>query len=201
LVCGAPEPPQVKSGIQVHTDRLRGKKGVVVMDNRFTEGRDMKKIKCIQCGTEMPKKTPACPSCGERNKVAGHLSGVEVVLMLIPVGFMFWWLANRDQTNVAKEATPTPVEQTISSDRYITGSNYFGCIEKDRHNRIFAMIVQNDTKAFTKALGAAIPSGACVVLKQGQKVFLDDVEITTGLIKIRPEGEVTSYWAIREVIK
>jgi len=38
---------------------------------------------------------------------------------------------------------------TIAQDFYITGPNYFGCIDKEKHNSLVSMIVQNDTQAFT----------------------------------------------------
>jgi hypothetical protein len=90
---------------------------------------------------------------------------------------------------------------TIAQDFYITGPNYFGCIDKEKHNSLVSMIVQNDTQAFTKGLGKAIKNGACIRFPQGKRVFGLDVEITTGLIRIRPEGSDIAYWTVRQAIK
>lgn len=89
----------------------------------------------------------------------------------------------------------------IAQDFYITGPNYFGCIDKEQHNSLLSMILQNDTQAFTKGLGKAIRSGACTRFPQGKRVFGLDVEITTGLIRIRPEGSDIAYWTVRQAIK
>lgn len=88
-----------------------------------------------------------------------------------------------------------------AQDYYIRGPNYFGCVNKEKHNNLISIIVNNDTQAFNKGLGNAIKTGDCIRFPKGRKVFGIDVEISTGLIRIRPEGSETSYWTIREAIK
>lgn len=156
-------------------------------------------IKCTNCGKEIAQKAPSCPKCGHPNKIANHLSGKESLLLLAPAFLLLWWLAS-GSSNTTKDSS-SAATPTANQGEFITGDNYFGCTEKERHNALISMISQNDTAAFTKALRRSLASGECIQFIRGSKIFLQDAEMTTGLQRLRLEGEENSYWAVREATK
>jgi hypothetical protein len=136
------------------------------------------------------------PSRNQRGLTIIHILGLLVFGGIVAL-FVFGETDSQKRERM-KVAEASPAQ---SDNKFITGSDYFGCLEKDRHGTLLSMLVQKDEKAFAKSLARALNSGACIRFKQGAKVFLQGVELTSGLIRLRVEGDEASYWAVREVIK
>jgi hypothetical protein len=82
----------------------------------------------------------------------------------------------------------------------ITGGPWFGCLDKEVHSKISKIGVSGDKEAFKKVLLGALMAGACVQLKSGQSVYLEDTSIFSGLVKLRPQGETSGYWTNIEAV-
>jgi len=83
----------------------------------------------------------------------------------------------------------------------ISGSNYVGCTNKKYYEKLVNYAVQNDLVAFKKALTIGILTGMCTIFKYGEKVYITDVSIFSGLIKVRRPGEIIEYWTVPEAVK
>jgi hypothetical protein len=144
----------------------------------------------------LPMRRTGMPQRRERGLTIIHVLGLVVLASI--VSLLIFGETDNQKRERQKPAAASPAQ---SDDKFITGPDYFGCIDKERHNSLLSMLVQKDEKAFASALARALNSGACVRFPQGRKVFLQDVEITSGLVRLRMEGQEASYWAVREVIK
>ena len=61
--------------------------------------------------------------------------------------------------------------------------------------------MQHDEVAFKKALMAGVLSGICTVFKLGEKVYITDTSIFSGLVKVRRPGETIEYWTAIEAVQ
>lgn len=130
--------------------------------------------------------------------------GVAVIISMLAVSF------GEDSSTasvvqsreVVSEKPPLPQQERLDVDEFIIKKELFACEVKENYKQILRMAAQQDQVAFSAALGAGLESGECVILKEGQKVFVQDTEILSGLIQVRPQGETKNYWvknlAIRE---
>lgn len=78
---------------------------------------------------------------------------------------------------------------------------YFGCVSRDYYDRAVKFLVQQDQDAFGEHVARGVMSGQCVVLKKGAKVYLDDISVLSGVVKLRPAGSTKAYWTTHEVIR
>jgi hypothetical protein len=81
-----------------------------------------------------------------------------------------------------------------SGELRITGESYIGCQMRDDYEYLTSLSVQGDMDAFRTAYATAIVTGRCVKLKPGATVYLDDTALFSGLIRVRPKGELAAYW-------
>lgn len=83
----------------------------------------------------------------------------------------------------------------------ITGESYFGCMDRKFMDTLTRMAVQKDTAAFNKALTSGILAGRCILFKRGERVFITESSWSSGLTKLRREGDIASYWANAQAIR
>lgn len=83
----------------------------------------------------------------------------------------------------------------------ISGEPWWGCQDRNELQSINKMLYQGDKKAWANSLAEGIAKGRCIMFNNGQKVFLDDTAIFSGLVKVRPEGSIKKYWTNTEAVK
>jgi len=84
--------------------------------------------------------------------------------------------------------------------RTITENAIFGCKSQSQFERIFSYLVQGDKKAWNKAMIDALLSDNCTYLTTGEEVFIRDIAIFSGMIKIRLKGSLDEYWTNIEAV-
>jgi flagellar biosynthesis GTPase FlhF len=94
-----------------------------------------------------------------------------------------------------QEANTNPGEKKISSD------GFFGCADQEFFEKLVGYIVQKDMDALKQGLALGMTTGQCTMFKKGEKVFLADTAIFSGLIKLRRQGSMTEYWTNIEATK
>ena len=77
----------------------------------------------------------------------------------------------------------------------------FGCVHREYMDKLAKYRADNDREAWMSALQAGTTAGECAQFAPGEKVFLDDTALFSGLVKIRKPGETVAYWTIMEAIK
>lgn len=75
-----------------------------------------------------------------------------------------------------------------------------GCVSKEAYEQLTKIAVQGDKEAFSRALAAGVLSGQCTIFSRGAVVFIDDTAIFSGLVRLRPQGQVQAYWTAMETI-
>lgn len=86
----------------------------------------------------------------------------------------------------------------FADSKTILSDGYFGCIDENKFKKIVTYVSQGDREAFKQSLGTEILSGKCTMFSKGEEVFLVDVAMLSGMVKIRRKGDTTEYWTNRE---
>ena len=90
---------------------------------------------------------------------------------------------------------------TISGQRTITGDDYIGAIARADHDRLTNYAIQQDLDAFRSFLNAGLLAGTLTEFNQGERVFVADTAILSGLVKVRRQGETVEYWTNIEAVR
>ena len=78
----------------------------------------------------------------------------------------------------------------------ISGDQYIGCVDRDYFEKLSEFATQQDTEALT----AGLLAGTCTIFERGERVYLSDTAIFSGLVQVRRAGEVAEYWTNTEAI-
>lgn len=84
--------------------------------------------------------------------------------------------------------------------RAVKSGTWLGCKDKDTKNELTDYLVDNDRVAVERAAMGYMLEGRCTIFKTGERVFVVDAALFSGLVKIRREGEYVSYWTNYEAI-
>ena len=105
----------------------------------------------------------------------------------------------REDHREASKATAS--FQSKDGSKYIAQS-FPACTSKELLSKLIEMNeVQHDMVAYKNLVTAGVITGECIVLRPGEKVFIVDRTLFTGLIKIRRPGELNEYWTVMEAIE
>lgn len=99
-------------------------------------------------------------------------------------------------TSIASNQQPNPSDGS----RVVSRGASAGCANKEAYEQLTKIAVQGDSEAFTRALAGSVITGQCVIFERGTVVFIDDTAILSGLVRIRPKGQVSAYWTAMETI-
>ncbi|MFZ5774165.1 MAG: hypothetical protein ACOY3Z_01575 [Thermodesulfobacteriota bacterium] len=91
--------------------------------------------------------------------------------------------------------------EASADEKVVTGNNHYGCTSLDYQKKLLGFVVDRDRAAFERGLAAGIAAGGCTVFHTGDRVFLADTAITSGMVKLRRKGEVAEYWTAMEAIR
>ncbi|MDP9990411.1 hypothetical protein J2W28_000206 [Variovorax boronicumulans] len=103
----------------------------------------------------------------------------------------------------AAKAPVAPIAQPSAQgdgSRVVSRASSAGCVNREVYDQLTKIAVQGDSEAFTRALGGSIITGQCVIFKRGDLVFIDDTAMFSGLVRLRPKGQVLAYWTAMETI-
>lgn len=78
--------------------------------------------------------------------------------------------------------------------------NYFACKSEREFDRGNTIRRSGDSEALQQWITGALLSGGCLWLKTGTPVYDEGAGKTLGNIKIRPKGEIQSYYTQAGVI-
>jgi hypothetical protein len=99
-------------------------------------------------------------------------------------------------TGSGGSSSVTPGEKTI------TGHGpCIGCISRDDYDKLTAYVVQGDREAFGRLLTEGLSTGRCVEFKKGETVYVMDVGVMSGAVKVRRKGETQEYWTAIESVR
>ena len=79
---------------------------------------------------------------------------------------------------------------------HIKGGPVLGCKDKDDLRRVAGL--QGDKAAMNNAMAELLNAHKCVMLGDGEKVFLEQVKWFSGETAVRRQGETVAYWTIAE---
>ncbi len=82
----------------------------------------------------------------------------------------------------------------------ISGSQWFGCSDREYFEKLIGYAVDKDNEAFKRALAAGVVAGNCTLFKNGEAVYTVDTAIFSGLVKVRRKGETQEYWTNLEAV-
>lgn len=118
---------------------------------------------------------------------------------------MFWnaklrWLTIDTAAALAAAALCAALltEPVYAAPQAITKESSIGCKNKEVKRKLVSMAIDKDIEAFKKLALATILTGECRFFSAGDQVHLEDTAIFTGLICLRPRGEVSCYWTESE---
>jgi hypothetical protein len=89
---------------------------------------------------------------------------------------------------------------SFAETRRISRDASFGCLSRDTYEKLVDLAVQGDNVAFQKLLTAAFLTGECIPFERGQTVYIEDTKLFSGMVKVRPSGEVQGYWTAIEAV-
>lgn len=165
---------------------------------------------CPGCGYTVGFGVFTCPMCKRSllgvqfRAIPSPLQGALITCGAILVGLFLLAVALPDKpTSIAgapavqaSTAAPAPLGRMT-----VQKGTWFGFRDRELLDRSFKIAAQGDKDAWAKVMTQAMSSGACIPLKPGEEVFLDDTAVMSGLVKIRRKGETASWWTNYEAVK
>lgn len=154
--------------------------------------------KCQYCMTSISMDASKCPNCQEwlvkRNSFGSALGRLVAIFFLCMVilcsGISFLSYFNDSGGSYPSEYT--------SSKKVIKNGSWPGCATKEMMAKVEGFARAKDEEAFAKFMLDGELNGSCTVFSEGEKVFLVEGEVFSGLAKVRREGEIVEYWIARE---
>lgn len=163
----------------------------------------MKLIECPSCHEKISDEAEACPHCGyplakkqkEKAARAATLGCLGVLAIIILIGVLLSFFGGGPETPQKQEAAAP------SGDKTISGEHWFGCSDREVYEKLVGFAADKDTEAFNSGLAAQLLSGQCKTFQSGETVIIADTAIFSGMVKVRPKGDVTEYWTALEAVK
>jgi hypothetical protein len=150
---------------------------------------------CRECGKEVSTEAKQCPHCGVSNptksKTPNNQAAAVGCLVLIVIAIVIGVASSGDGGSPQQSSSSVSTQSGL---KVINGDHRFGCTDRDYFGRVVRYAVDNDQAAFSRALSAGMMSGECTLFQNGERVYLTDTRIFSGLIKVRRQGETAEYW-------
>lgn len=104
-------------------------------------------------------------------------------------------------TSAGPSSTETSRSESANDmSKAISSNGYYGCVDRAKFDELMRYITQGDQAAFSNALAQSIAHGESTLFEAGERVFVMDTKIFSGMVRIRREGETTSYWTVLEAL-
>jgi hypothetical protein len=102
---------------------------------------------------------------------------------------------------VSKAEPAVGEEGTAKNLQRISGSRrYYGCTDKEVFNQLVRYGVQGDRKPWEQLLTSSVAVGICTHFEPGEPVFLMEVSLLAGMIKVRRTGDLHEFWTFLEAV-
>lgn len=149
---------------------------------------------------------PIHPAANKTNKGNGCWTAVGVTaLIIVGLPLLFSMCAPSPGGSTYTPGTTTSTDTDYSSSgsdssssatgaEIIGGSGYIGCPSRETLDELVGYASQKDEAAFRTRL----LNSDCIVFKEGESVYLEDVPFLSGVIKVRRAGETQGYWTVSE---
>jgi len=116
-----------------------------------------------------------------------------LVLIVLAIGSTDSGSGNR------QESSDRPATSGDNTKR-ISGSQWFGCSDREYFEKLIGYAVDKDNEAFKRALAAGVVADNCTLFKNGEAVYTVDTAVFSGLVKVRRKGETQEYWTNLEAV-
>lgn len=81
-----------------------------------------------------------------------------------------------------------------STEKYIVLDNAPGCKSQERFKAMMLASQEGGGAEFKREIMRTLISGECKMFKRGQRVYITDTAMFSGMVQIRARGEVYKYW-------
>jgi hypothetical protein len=81
------------------------------------------------------------------------------------------------------------------------GSDALACTDREYLTRQLGYAADKDEEAFNRGMIDGIRLGICIVLAEGDVVYVEESAFFSGLIRVRRKGETVAYWTSFEAVK
>jgi hypothetical protein len=153
---------------------------------------------CRYCRSSISSAAIKCPQCREWvKKPEGFVSKAAGYSLLLAILLCSGIVVLSPRSDPTTNSRITDINGAI----LIQERDWPGCSTKELMNRLISYIVAKDESAFEQLMTIGEISGECTVFKQGEKVFLVEGEVFTGLAKVRRAGDIAEYWVQAEAIR
>lgn len=85
-------------------------------------------------------------------------------------------------------------------ERVVHGDHWIGCTDRDYFDKLITYATQHDEQAYRTALFDGLRAGTCTSFVDGERVFIVDTAIFSGLVKVRRVGDTAEYWTNSEAV-
>lgn len=173
---------------------------------------------CLKCGAVRNPGDEECPFCGviyakaeaaakakaqqqtaeeqasseKKTEKSANKTGCGCALAVLLAVLLFSFF-NGDKN----DERPT----ILPGNTFIVKPNTFGCINLDDYKHVTNIGRSGDTEAFKKLLKTSILTGKCNYLQTGSTAYIEDTSFMEDAVKVRMQGETTSYWIPRKTIE
>lgn len=168
---------------------------------------------CPECNKRISTDADACPNCGKKAGMARTqarwaatpkiVKAFFVAAVLFALGSLYVsYEANKHAEGKVARASAVTVSQTTSSGAMrVQSGQWFGYRDRELLDRSTKIAAQGDKAAWTQLMAQASAAGGIVPLKPGEEVFIEDVAMMAGVVKIRRKGETSRWWTNYEAVK
>jgi hypothetical protein len=120
------------------------------------------------------------------------LRHARVLLTAVALFAFAAYLASVPQQPQPETPAPpaSPHEESAIKPAHITPGEHVGCPDQNHVQSLLLDAAEKDETVFEQTFAA----GDCTWFKAGEPVFVTDTAISSGLAKIRRQGDGTEYW-------
>lgn len=102
----------------------------------------------------------------------------------------------------ASPETPNqPSTQSREAPRTHRMEGNFGCRDRAKFEELNGYHVNQNDTAFLGGLVRAYQDGTCRTFDDGEEVYVTERAISSGLVRVRPKGETSSWWTYADAIR
>ncbi len=161
--------------------------------------------KCDGCGKVLKANPNDCPiAAPSKVDYKGCFSAIGTILVFVvslracyQAG---WFSAGSEEKSKATKETSKTVA-SIGDYVPITRGNFYGFVLESDLDKISEYLVAKDEEAFEKAMMVLLLSDMAIPLQKGDMVYIVDRNVWNHTVKIRKKGELTEYWAFKQVVE
>lgn len=96
----------------------------------------------------------------------------------------------------------TAATTALASDlKPIIAKTALGCQSRDDLGKYVRFLVDKDEALAKQFIASKFMTNECRVLEEGTEVNITDTAIFSGLVQVRPQGEMDSWWTNIERVK